>query len=73
MTTNTPAPAAEAVLLRESQVLTMIGVASRTLRGWVSSGYFPKPVRMGRDEQRAPKRWLRAEVLAWIDRLAGER
>lgn len=72
MTTSAPPP--EAVLLTQAQVCAMISVADRTLRQWVSAGRFPRPVVVGGgDEQRAGKRWIRAEVEAWIAKLAQER
>ena len=66
-------PTSDAVLLTQAQVCRMIGFASRTLRTWVSAGKFPRPVQIGRDDQRAPKRWLRAEVEEWIAALARDR
>lgn len=64
-----PVAAPDAILLRESEVARMVGFSRRTIRSWVSAGKFPKPVRIGDDEQRSPKRWKRSEVDAWIAKL----
>jgi predicted DNA-binding transcriptional regulator AlpA len=69
-----------AVLLTEAQVAGMVGFAPRTIRSWVSAKTFPQPVHLPGVDQvddrdrfagaRRPKRWLRAEVEAWIAKLA---
>lgn len=66
MTSPAPLQNDQAVLLRESQVATMLSIAPRTLRLWVSAGKFPRPIRVGSDQQRSTVRWLRGEVDAWI-------
>lgn len=72
MTDTAPMP--PSILLRESEVATMIGFATRTVRKWVSEGTFPRPVCLpGADPQRRPRRWLRSEVESWIAKLAEQR
>ena len=58
-----------AVLLTEDQVAEMVQFGKRTIQRWVSSGRFPKPIAFGDDDQRSRKRWLRAAVQAWIDKM----
>ncbi|MFN8824468.1 MAG: helix-turn-helix transcriptional regulator [Planctomycetota bacterium] len=70
-----PAPPAAAetrpVLLTEAQVAELIQVAPRTLRRMVSTGRFPQPVKIGPnpESQQCPRRWVRAEVDAWLRQL----
>lgn len=42
-------------LLTQKQTAERLGVADRTLRGWVKDGYFPKPLRIGRTPYYAPE------------------
>ena len=64
---------ADVLLLRERDVAGMLSISPRTLRLWVSSGKFPRPIRVGADAQRSTVRWLRSEVDAWIEKHAARR
>lgn len=70
-----PAPPAAAdtrpMLLTEAQAAELIQVATRTLRSMVSAGRFPRPVKIGPnpESQQCPRRWVRAEVDAWLRQL----
>lgn len=59
-----------AVLLTLDQVSAMVQFAPRTIQRRVSAGQFPAPIHFGEHEQRTPARWVRAEVEAWIARMA---
>lgn len=65
--TNVEIPA-QAALLTEAQVSVLVQIPSRTLRMMVSAGRFPKPLRIGPnpESQQCPKRWVRAEIDAWL-------
>ena len=49
-------------IMRRPEVLETVGVSTSTLYGWMSSGFFPRPVRLG------PKAvgWRSEDVQAWI-------
>ena len=49
-------------LLREKQVLRLVPVSRATLWRWISSGRFPKPIKLG-----AITAWLAADVHAFIE------
>lgn len=59
-----------AVLLTLDQVSEMVQFAPRTIQRRVSAGQFPAPIHFGADERHTPARWVRAEVEAWIARMA---
>ena len=63
MPAATPIPQ-EAVLLTCKQVSVMVQLAERTIRALVSSGQFPRPVRIGRS-----RRWRRTDVEEWLAKL----
>lgn len=61
-------------LIDEARVLEIVPVSERTLRRWVSAGRFPKPVRLGGDDERHNRKaWLREEILAWVKARLAER
>jgi predicted DNA-binding transcriptional regulator AlpA len=69
-----PSPAAadpRPALLTEAQAAELIQVATRTLRRMVSTGRFPRPVKIGQnpESQQCPRRWVRAEVDEWLRQL----
>ena len=49
-------------IMRRPEVLKTVGVATSTLYGWMSTGQFPRPVRLG------PKAvgWRSEDVAQWI-------
>ena len=59
-------------LLTEAEVRKLVRLAPRTLRAYVAAGKFPAPLRLG-DDAHARKRWLRSEVVAWVERRAARR
>lgn len=59
--------------LTEADVLAMLQVSSRTLRGWVSGGRFPAPVRLEGEGRNARKRWDSDEVETWRQAKLSER
>ena len=68
MTTMTPSqtamnPAVAALILREPDVLNLVGFGRSTLWTEVRAGRFPRPVRLA---ARAVG-WRRADVEAWAD------
>lgn len=67
------ATSTQPLLLREADVVALVGFAPRTIRQWVSCGKFPRPVKLDGDGMRAAKRWLRAEVEEWVAKLAEKR
>lgn len=64
MTTSTDIPA-EAILLTHKQVSTLAQLSERTIRMMVSAGRFPRPIRIGPSD-RSHKRYVRAEIEAWL-------
>ena len=57
------------ILICQKTVLRLVSIGSReTLDRWVRNGVFPAPIRIGRQ-----LRWLRAEVMDWIERRANTR
>lgn len=64
-----------ATLLTEEQCAQMMQVATRTLRRMVSAGRFPKPIKLGAntESQQCRRRWVRAEVEAWLQKLMEQR
>lgn len=61
-----------AVLLTLPQVAALSQMAPRTIRRYVSSGKFPAPLRPnGHNDKGA--RWVREEVMAWVERLKQQR
>lgn len=59
-------------MLTEEDVRKLVRLAPRTLRAYVAAGKFPAPLRLG-DDAHARKRWLRSEVVAWVEQLAARR
>lgn len=59
--TATVSVPADAALLTCKQVAVIVQLAERTVRALVSSGRFPKPVRIGRS-----RRWRRSDVETWL-------
>lgn len=53
-------------LLNVEAVARMVSLSVRAVWRMVSTGQFPKPVRIGRST-----RWRRSDVEAWIDGLRG--
>jgi predicted DNA-binding transcriptional regulator AlpA len=64
-----------AVLLTEDQCAQLMQVTTRTLRRMVSAGRFPKPIKLGAntESQQCRRRWVRAEVDAWLQKLMEQR
>ena len=52
------------LLLDNEQVAVLVGLCARKIRGMVSAGEFPKPVKIGRST-----RWRRSEVEEWVQTL----
>jgi excisionase family DNA binding protein len=52
-------------LLSTREVREMLSVHDRTVRKWVSCGFFPQPMRLGR-----VLRWKRSVVEQWIEKQA---
>lgn len=51
------------VLLRQKEVIRLVGVTRVTLWRWARQGHFPKPVRLV-----GPSiAWRRSDVAAWLD------
>lgn len=63
---TTTAPVSE--LLREPQVLEMVGLSSITLRRMWTRGEFPKPHKLGKKINV----WHVSEVRAWLDALVNK-
>ena len=72
--TNTEIPA-QAALLTEAQVSVLVQIPARTLRRMVSSGRFPRPIRIGPnpEAQQSPRRWVRSEIDSWLAKLMEQR
>lgn len=64
-----------AELLTEAQVSVMVQIRPRTLRLMVSAGRFPKPLKIGANPEspQCRKRWVRAEIDAWQQKLMEQR
>jgi predicted DNA-binding transcriptional regulator AlpA len=61
------------ILLTEAQVSELTQIPQRTIRMMFSAGRFPKPIRLGKGQVKARKRWLRSEVEKWVADLVEER
>lgn len=48
--------------LSQKETAERLGIAPRTLRGWVQDGYFPQPHRIGRTPY-----YIEQTVVDWID------
>jgi prophage regulatory protein len=56
-------------ILRQRQVLELLGISSSTLWDWVKRGKFPKPIAIGPNS----KAWLGDEIDAYLLACAKER
>lgn len=52
-------------LLRTSDVLPLLGISRSTLDLWVSTGYFPKPHKLGRKLNV----WSATDIEAWLSKV----
>lgn len=57
---------AEAVWVTQAQAAAMVQVDERTIRRWASCGRFPRGIPLDPENPRSKKRWVRAEVEAWL-------
>lgn len=65
---------AGAVLLTIRQVEELTALKARTIRKYVSAGRFPKPVRCGTHHRSSTGvRWVRSEVMEWVEQLKQSR
>jgi predicted DNA-binding transcriptional regulator AlpA len=62
-----------AVLLTIDQVAEITQLQPRTIRRYVSSGRFPSPCRPNDNKSSKGVRWVRAEVMAWVEQLKNNR
>ena len=53
-------------LLRTSDVLPLLGISRSTLDLWVSTGYFPKPHKLGRKLNV----WSANDVNTWLSKVS---
>lgn len=54
-------------LLNREDLAVMLRCATKSLDRYVNSSGFPRPIRLqGSDGTRSNRRWLRADVVAWI-------
>lgn len=65
---RTPKATEQAALLTVAQAAALVGVNRVTLWKWSRRGIFPRPRVIGADLN-GRRRYLRREVLAWIERL----
>ena len=52
-------------ILREAEVLKMLGISRSTLKRWVKSGDFPRPFRLGPPGSRVMG-WVYKEIANWL-------
>jgi prophage regulatory protein len=62
---NTPQPRR---MIREAELVALIGIGATTLNDMVRAGTFPEPFRIGK----RAKAWDAAEVAAWQDSRRGK-
>ena len=58
----------ERLALTAREVARLLGVSERAVWAWTRAGRFPKPARLGR-----AVRWLRADVVAYLADMKGEK
>ena len=58
-------------MLSEKQVAVMVGLSARTVRKWGCAGRFPRGIPLS-DHPKSKKRWVRAEIEAWLAAKARE-